>query len=229
MIKDADVKLTHNGTTLTLIYRDGDKPGYYNPDPNLKVLPEIKYQIIINTVDGKLITSETTTPKRIVGWVREPKDIFYYPQDTLSLPKVDSLDIEWEHIQGVNFYLLNVTAKDSTNYGRYLNPPTDEPNRRAYNALSGMEGMEAWYRNLSNWNFIANSTTPTVWMAFKWFGPQEVSIYNPDPNMLNWFLNLFFTGSTENNELLNSVNGGIGVFGSCSKIKKDVFLYKNQP
>ena len=229
MIKDADVKLVFNGTTHTLIYRDGDKPGYYHPNPEIKVLPETKYEIIINTPDGKLVSSETTTPKRIGGWVREPLDFVHYPQDTLKLPRVDSLEIEWEKQQGVNFYLLCVTAKDSVNYGRYLNPPTEEMNRRAYNALSSMEGMEAWYRNLSNWNLIANTSTPTVWMAFKWFGPHDVSVYSPDPNMLNWFVNLFFTGTSENNKLMNSVQGGIGVFGSCSRINKEIFLYKNQP
>jgi len=229
MIKDADVKLSVNGTSHTLIYRDGDNPGYYHPDESFLIEPETKYEIIINTIDGSLVTAETITPKRINGWVKEPKPIISYPSDTLKLPHVDSLDIEWDKVPDVSFYLIKILAKDTSDYGRYLEPPTNELNRRTYNFMSNIEETGIFYKNPSSWNLIANNKTPTVWLAFRWFGLHEVEVYNPDPNMLNWFINIFFTASSENNELLNSVNGGLGVFGSASIVKKEVFLLKNQP
>ncbi len=229
MIKDADVKLVFGGTAHTLIYREGEKSGYYLPDMNIKVLPETKYEIIINTPDGSLITSETTTPKRMTGWIKAPRPDIYYPQDTLKLPKNDSLVIQWDSVAGVHHYLIRTLARDTVDYGRYLNPPVNEQNRRTYNVVSNAANDGGWYRNRTNWALIANSSTPTVWLAFKWFGYHDVSVYNPDPNMLNWFVNIHFTGTSENNPLLNSVKGGYGVFGSASVISKEIFLYKNQP
>ncbi|MBX3044069.1 MAG: DUF4249 family protein [Candidatus Kapabacteria bacterium] len=229
LIKDADVKLLINGISHNLIYRDGDNPGYYYPDTDLKIQPNTEYDIIINTKDGGLITAKTITPNRIGGWVKPPKPIAHYPQDTLKLPRVDSLEIEWEATQGASLYLIRTIAMDTLNYGRYLETPTEEPNRRTYSLLTNFENTGVLYKNKSSWNLIANNKTPTVWLAFKWFGPYEVEVYNPDPNMMNWFVNLFFTGSSENIDLLNSVNGGIGVFGSASKIDGQTFIMKNQP
>lgn len=229
MISDADVRIVFEGTTHNLIFRDGEKPGYYLPDTEIKVKPNTEYNLIINTNDGKLITAKTITPNQINSWIKPPIESIHYPKDTLRLPRVDSLEIEWDSTPGTNLYLIRTTALDTINYGRYLEPPTDEFNRRTYSVMTNFENTGIYYKNLSSWNLIANTKTPTVWLAFKWFGPYQIEIYNPDPNMLSWFVNIFFSGTSENIELLNSVNGAYGVFGSTSKISAETFIFKNQP
>jgi hypothetical protein len=88
-----------------------------------------------------------------------------------------------------------------------------------------------FYKEKTYWAFITNQKSQTVWMAFKWFGKHEVSIYSPDFNMLRWYMNTVF--SQEHNDLANSVksnnNNVIGVFGSASVVRKEIFLLKNQP
>jgi hypothetical protein len=227
-IRDADVKLITSDKTYNLIFHDGDKSGYYFPDETELVKPDTKYNLEIHTKDGKILTAETTTPKRINKWIVEPKTQFYYPQDTLKLPKVDSLEIAWEAVHKVDFYLIRVLCKDTLEYGKYLPTPVDEPNRRCYNLFSENKDADYNYKNKTGWGLIANSKTPTVWMAFKWFGKHDVTVYNPDENMLKWFINLYFSGSSETNKNLNSVKGGYGVFGSASTLTKEVFMYKNQ-
>ncbi len=228
LIKDAVVQLTYEGKTITLEYQDGETPGYYYPDLDDTVKAETLYELKITTPDGKIITSSTKTPKTF-EWIDEPKTPFYYPQDTLALEAVDSLKISWTKVEGVNYFLVRTKHLDTLNYGKYLTPATDEPNRRCYNFLSKNKDFDFTYKNVTNWGLIGNTETAAVWFAFKWFGLQTLAMFNPDANMLNWFKNLYFTQSTSTDPLLNSIKGGYGVFGSASIIEKEVFLYKNQP
>jgi hypothetical protein len=228
LIKDALVQLTFEGKTITLEYQDGETPGYFYPDLDDTVKAETLYELYISTPDGKIITSSTKTPKTF-AWIDEPKSQIYYPQDTLALEKVDSLKISWTPVEGVNNFLVRTKNLDTLNYGKYLTPATDEPNRRCYNFLSKNADFDFMYKNVTNWGLIANTETAAVWFAFKWFGRQTIAMFNPDPNMLNWFMNVFFTHSTQTDPLLNSIKGGYGVFGSASIIEKEIFLYKNQP
>ncbi len=228
MIKDAIVKLTYEGKTIQLSYRDGDSPGYYYANESELVKPDVLYQLHITTPDGKVITASTHTPKRF-EWINEPLPKFHYPADTLTLPAVDSLRISWTHVEGVDFFLIRTRHLDTLNYGKYLEPPTDEANRRCFNFLSKMKEWDFTYKNVTNWGLIGNTQTAAVWFAFKWFGKQTITVFNADRNMLNWFINLFFSQSTATEPLMNSVKGAYGVFGSASFIEKEVFLYKNQP
>jgi hypothetical protein len=228
MIKDAIVKLSYEGKTIQLSYRDGENPGYYYADESELVKPEVLYELHITTSDGKVITASTRTPKRF-DWVDEPKSRFHYPADTLNLPAVDSLKISWTPVEGVDYFLIRTKHLDTLNYGKYLEPPTDEPNRRCFNFLSKIKEWDFTYKNVTNWGLIGNTQTAAVWFAFKWFGKQTVTVFNADRNMLNWFINLYFNQTTATEPLMNSVNGAYGVFGSASFVEKEVFLYKNQP
>lgn len=228
LIKDAVVKLTFEGKAVTLDYRDGDIPGYYFADSQEIVKPDVVYELHIETTDGKIITASTKTPK-VFQWIDEPKSILYYPQDTLKLPAVDSLQISWTPVDGVEFYLVRTKHLDTLNYGKYLNPPTDEPNRRCFNFLSKNEEWDFSYKNVTNWGLIGNTKSAAVWFAFKWFGPQTVAILNPDKNLLDWFKNIYFNQSSATEPILNSVKGAYGVFGSASMVEKEIFLVKNQP
>lgn len=237
-IKDAKVQISYfNDTknqndTLTLLYKDTDDYGYYYPDSSFKILPSTAYYLKVVLNNGTVITGQTFTPKRF-SWTAEPKPDLYYPKDTLKLPGDPKYNISWTDENKSDYYFIRVMNLDTTDYGKYLAPPVpDDKNRRCYNIISvhDDDNTKVYYKNVTTWNLIGNNSTPTVWMAFKWFGKHNISTYAPDDNMLNWFKNIYFTGSTENDPLLSSVKGenAYGVFGSAAVIEKEVFLFKNQ-
>ncbi len=226
-IKNANVSITVDGIVYNLEYKDGINPGYAYSDSTVLVQPNKNYYLNITLDNGKTLSGHTLTPGTM-EWVREPKEFFHYPQDTVKLPQVDSLDIEWTAVANRFFYFVRIECLDTLNYGKYLPEPTDEMNRRAHNILQKMDDG-TYYKNLTGWGFIANTNTPTVWSGFKWFGKHKLAIYCPDANMLSWFVNLFFLGTSLNVEHTNSIIGGYGVFGSASKVEKEAFMYKNQP
>ena len=223
---------TNKFDTLNLQYRGFGEIGYYYHDANLLVKPNTTYYLKIQLNNGKIITGQTSTPERF-DWVNAPKEKVYYPTDTLKLPHMPEYDISWTKASKSNFYLIRTICHDTVEYGKYLSPadPGDK-NRKCYNLISHMDENQkhTYYKNVTNWNLIGDSITPTVWMAFKWFGSHTVTVYSPDNNMFNWFKNTYFTNSTENDPLLSSVKGSntYGVFGSAAIVEKDMFLYKNQ-
>jgi hypothetical protein len=237
-IKDAKVQISYfneaknQNDTLNLIYKDTDDFGYYYPDANFKVLPATVYYLNVVLNDGTVITGHTFTPKRF-SWIVEPLPELNYPKDTLKLPGEPKYNISWTDENKSDYYFIRVMNLDTNEYGKYLAPPIpNELNRRCYNIFSGNneDNAKAYYKNVTTWNLIGNNSTPTVWIAFKWFGKHLISTYSPDDNLLNWFKNIYFTGSSENDPLLSTVKGenAYGVFGSAAVIEKEVFLYKNQ-
>ncbi len=223
LIDDAEVTIRTEGKEYNLVFRNDDNPGYYFPDTSEKVKPETTYTLEIKLKDGSIITGKTTTPKQ-TNWIYTPGDTVYYPKDTLKLAPVDSLRIEYAPVPNNMFYLLSVVCNDTLDYGKYLNPPTEEKNRRIIRPWN--EDNDHYFYNLTNWTFLPTTKTPIVWTVFKWFGKHTVNIYVPDANYLNWFLQYIIKGSYD--PQLSSVNGAIGVFGSVSEISHNFFLIKNQ-
>lgn len=221
LIRDAEVKITGDGKTFDLIIDAQGEKGYYSADNTYLVKPNTKYDLEVKLKDGSVITGTTTTPGR-VAWVTPTKDTIQYPIDTLKYP--DRERIAWTKVEDVNFYSIAVICKDTLNYGKYLNPPSNEMNRRVYNPWAEDER----YYEISSWAFIANTETSVVWNVFKWFGIHDVYVYAPDWNFLQWMVQHFTSGTY--NDLLSTVKGdGIGVFGSASRVKAEFFLKKNQP
>lgn len=229
LITDANVQITElsgdNGNLkYQLIFRDEPNQGYYYPDTTLKVKPKTKYRLEITLKTGEIITGETTTPERM-QWKIPPRDTLYYPKDTINLPSPDSLKISWQPAPNIFFHLIRIRCLDTLNYGKYLNPPTDELNRRI---------TRPWERNVRFYNDVTRwvgplpaSESPVVWTALKWYGLNEITIYAPDYNFLRWFIHNQRRSQYE--PLLSSVDGAMGVFGSASSIKKVAFIVKNQP
>ncbi len=224
-IKDAVVKLKSGGETIDLVYADGENPGYMDPDSHI-VQPNSVYDLEVTFPDGSKAAGRTYTPGRF-DWIIKPKDILYFPKDTINLPGADSLKISWEEASFLGIYLLSVKCLDTLEYGKYLEPPTNEMNRRTFSLFNDNDSE---YYEIKNWVMMANTETPTVWMAFKWFGKQQIELYAPDYNYYRWFMQANnMQGSTEYVPLLTSVEGAIGVFGSASVIRYESFLVKNQP
>jgi len=229
IVRNADVRIRFNGKELKLQLRDtGDAENwaYFYPDTSLKIEPNVKYDLEIVTVDGVRITGTTTTPERF-GWVAPPPDTIYFPKDTIKFSDQEPISIKWSSVKSVLYYIISVKCLDTLEYGKYLPSPTQEKNRRVYNPFDDRRQRSRYYYDVTNWDAIPNTEYPLTWLLFKWFGKHKVYVYSPDFNFLRWILQQF--RGNQVNPLLSSVNGAIGVFGSASRIEKEVFLIKNQP
>lgn len=226
IITDADVRLTVDGNTLQLRHRgEGGPGGYYYPDSAVLVKPNTLYKLEITTKDGSHITAQTLTPG-VVEWKRAPLDTITIPPKNNSayLNPPDSLDLSWTAVPGVDEYLISVTALDTLDYGKYLTPPTGTQNRRVNPDFDEFEEGRR-HTELTRWGFVANDRTPIVWAVFKWFGPQEVTLYAADDAFVRWFKMTQWTGNAQYDPLLGNVRGdGIGVFASASVAKKKIFM-----
>lgn len=223
-VKDAQIDLINGDQRLHLQYRPDSAVGeYYYPDTTVVIKPNTTYNVEVRTSDGSLLTGQTTTPGRI-QWVKAPKDTIYYPKsDTVRPP--DSLGLAWSAVPNVQEFLVSVRSLDTLNYGKYLAPPTNERNVRIDRAN---EDQAPDYNDVSRWGFLQGTTTPITWAVFKWYGLQEVSLYAPDQNFLNWFKMTVFGQNVQYDSRLGSVKGGVGVFASASVARKRIFVIKKR-
>lgn len=223
LIRDAKVFIKGDGQVIALTIDAEGNTGYYDPAKSYLIKPNTEYKLEIELSDGTYITANTTTPGR-TAWTIPVKDDIQYPIDTLKLKASEM--IKWNKVPGVDFYIGNIKCLDTLNYGIYLNPATEELNRRCYNfTTSHKDGEE--FKEISMSVFLANNESSVVWNAFKWFGKHSVTIYAPDDNMIRWFIQSY--QMREFDERLNSINNGYGCFGSASMVTDTFFLKKNQP
>jgi hypothetical protein len=227
MIPNADVIITSEGVSRTLVYRAQENAGsYYLPDTTIHVKPETSYSISVRFPNGTLCTGETTTPARI-SWTREPSPVLQYPSDTVNLPSPDSLRIGWTPGSTVE-YLIRVRCVDTAGYGAYLTPSTGEENGRTNN-FSHFETPEVnTFYGTTRWGFVQTTGAPTVWTAFRWYGRNTVAILSADKHFIDWFKLTRFSGAPQFNSEFSNINGGAGVFGSAALVEKEVFLVKRK-
>ncbi len=222
IVRNAKVTITSGGKSYELEF-DTVKQSYVYADKNELVKELTEYQLKIELKDGKVFTGRTFTPKTF-EWIKDAPDYMQYPQDTINLPS--DYDVSWTKADTTKFYVLRIVPLDTLNYGKYLNPQTEELNRRIMR--SWIRKPEFYFRELTNWTFLPTTEVPVVWNSFKWFGINEVTVFAPDANFLNWTLQTFFT--QELVDLLSSIDGGAyGYFGSATMIKDTSFVLKNQP
>lgn len=230
IVSDADVRIIDGERTMQLVYKPStDGAGeYYFPDTTVLVKPGTLYKLEIAMKDGGAITAQAITPQRF-AWVKPPVDYAVIPKKTSPayMHPPDSLDLAWTGTAGVAEYLISVRSLDTLEYGRYLVPETSVKNRRV-DADLDKTFDELHYNDLSRWGFLASTSTPIVWGAFKWFGRTEVTLYASDENFVRWFKMTNWTGNPQFDPMLANVRGdGIGVFGTASKITKTMFILMN--
>ena len=222
LVPDAEVKIIEGDNEFLLDFRADSVCGYYYDNESYKVKPNTKYELEITLQDGTFISGSTTTPKRF-EWINPMPEQIYYPKDTINLPE-DSIKIEWTATSGLNWFFIRTRCLDTMYYGKYIEPPTEEFNRRTYKPYAD----NSRYYNDRNIYFgpLPNTKTPLLWSGVKWYGKNEVSVYCPDVNYLLWFIQVQRQSFYE--PLLGTVDGAMGVFGSASEIKDTTFVIKNQ-
>ena len=123
IVKNAKVSIIQNSKdTITLQYRDSERGGeYYCADTTLLVQPKTRYDLLITTNDGAVITATTFTPNNI-SWIVPPQSVLQYPKDTINLTFNDSLSISWTQLSDIKEYLISISHLDTLEYGKYLDP-----------------------------------------------------------------------------------------------------------
>lgn len=226
-ISDARITIWSDRDTIDLVWvpaEEAGKVGHYRAADTTALIEErTTYRMRAELGDGTVLSAETRVPGQI-EWIRRPPALLQYPRDTINLPPSTDTLI-WTPIDGVEEYLIEVQAVDTLGYGRYLSPPTGEPNRRIERFF---EANAPRYNDVVRWGFVQNTRVTVVWFAFKWFGLHDITIYAPDPALLEWFKQVRF-GGNQYNPLLGNVAGGIGVFASATRRTERGFLLKNQP
>ncbi len=220
LVRNAEVILRGDGREFFLIIDQTGEAGYYYDDETYLIKSKTTYGLEVTLPDGTIMTGETETPAEFT-WVSPVKKPLQYPLDSLKLPATDS--IVWQKIEANPYFFLSITPLDTLEYGKYLEPPTEEKNRRIERPFWSND----FYRELSQWHFIPNTRTSVVWNSFKWYGKQQIAVYSPDYNFFKWFLQ--YMALQEYSELTGSIDGGYGVFGSASVIRDTTFLIKNLP
>ncbi len=224
LISLATIRMFEDGTELNQPFYFENGEGYYYSDTTYLVKPNAKYEIQIELEDGTIITGETQTPETF-DWIASAKERIYFPKDSTGLKHVDSLDIKWESAPNTLYYMLGIKCIDTVEYGKYMEPPTDEKNRRIYKPWS--DNSDDYFREKTAIQLVPAREVPVVWNTFKWYGQHEIAVYAPDANFMNWIMQYFV--DRYSNEKLNSVEGAYGVFGSASVVRDTFFLVKNQP
>ena len=225
-ITDAAIRIWSNSDTFNLQYIPSDTgAGEYRASDTTKVVkPGVEYVMEANLSDGTTLRSSTTTPEPVT-WVQAPREVLQYPIDTVVLPSPDSLKLIWTRSPGVTEYLISVQCLDTLNYGSYLEPASEEKNRRIERFF---EENAPRFNDVTRWGFLQNTEVNVFWFAFKWFGQHEITVYAADPALLEWYKQLQF-GGNQYKPLLSNIEGGVGVFGSASVARQTTFVLKNQP
>ena len=226
-VRDARVVIEVGGQSMDLVYRADTALGEYRlPDSTYLVEPDTRYALSVTLADGTLLTGETLTPKPI-EWLRQPSDTVQFPFDTVRFPaSPDSLRLRWSTVDAAGQYMITLRILDTLEYGRYLTPPREEPNRRTPRLFGRGPGGST---DLIRWSLAPGTDFIAPWTSFRWYGPHEVTVYAPDYNFFNWFRLVRLQQQRQYNGLLGSINGGLGVFGSATVLRKKVFVLKNQP
>lgn len=226
-IKDAKVLIFSDKDTFNLKYRKGAYASeYYYPDTTRTVKSSTRYNLRVELKDGRVFTSAMTTPLPF-KWTKTLPEQLQFPKDTNNLQKPDfSIITSWQAPPNQNDFVLRLRCLDTLEYGKYLTPPTNEKNRRVFRFFENTGS--ARYRNNTQYIFLGNATaTPVAWLAFKWYGKQDVSVLAPESNYVRWFKQRF-GGNTFNPLLTNIEGGAIGAFGAASVVSQEVFVIKNQ-
>lgn len=220
LIRDATVFIKFDDQKLLLTTETTGDKGYFYPDTSVLIQPNKTYELEIILKDGTVITSSTFTPSRF-NWTKQPPNILQFPKDTINYTDAtDTVKISWDRVNQAFFWFIRVACLDTLEYGKYLQPPTNEPNRRIYRPFSNPERPS--YRRTVTWGLLPLNEAPVVWTSFKWYGRHRISIISPDFNYLRWSLQYFRSGQYD--PLLSSVNNAIGYFGSASEINSDFIL-----
>lgn len=224
-MKNATVQIIGDGQTFDLQYDNENHTGYFYADKEYKVKPNTEYSLNIKMADGTIITGKTMTPEQ-TKWNKKLPSKMQFPID--STKQVGKDILSWDKANMASNYYLTVTCMDTLGYGKYLDPPTDELNRRTCTIANKFgKNSKKDFNEYVTTVFLRSNSAPVIWSLFRWYGKHSLSVYALDANMKKWMLQNH--NQKDLDERLTTINNAIGCFGSASVIRDTVFIIKNQP
>lgn len=138
----------------------------------------------------------STTTPGVTTWVTPIAD-------TLHHPLAD--EFAWQGDGGDGHWLVSFTCTDTTG-GR-------------------LPHMDAKQPPLSSTYFTTVPRSAMQWGSSPWFGPYRCVVYTSDANLFKWFTAVGLGGPFYDRRY-SSITGGIGVFGSASRVEASVIVAK---
>lgn len=228
-ITDATISVQADGIDIPIEFVSDSRGGTYRAaDTAYRIQPDVLYSVTVQA-KGATLTASTRTPAPF-AYTAPPRPWLQYPHpDSLLVSVDDSLLVSWTAVPDVDLYIISLTCLDTMGYGRYLDPPTQDSNRRTVRPNPDFFDQSG--------TLIANEpttlgatrfpTSQTVWGVFRWYGLHELRIYAPDKAFRDW-VDLVGSGRRSSYDYRRSnVRGGLGVWGSASLVKARTSLLKH--
>lgn len=223
-VKNATVQIIGDGQTFDLQYDNENNTGYFYADKEYKVKPNVEYSLNIKMPDGTIITGKTMTPAQ-TKWNKKLPSKMQFPVDSTNQVGKDFLS--WDKANMASNYYLTVACMDTLEYGKYLDPPTDEKNRRTCTIANKFgKNSKKDFNEYVTTVFLRSNAAPVIWSLFRWYGKHALSVYALDDKMMKWMLQNH--NQKDLDERLSTIDNAIGCFGSASVIRDTVFIIKNQ-
>lgn len=225
VINDAFVSVKENGVDVPMIFVEDSLGGFYRAaDTNFRAKYNSTYELTV-VASGRTLQATATTLAPF-QWVKPPKDTIVYPGKARETEFFDSLKISWEGQEGIPIYVLGIENLDTTGYGIYLTPPTDEHNDRVREDDFDDETLIANERTRYGLSFVSNS--PIVWRVFKWYGKHRLHVYAGDNAFREWYQQVGAGHRSQYDYRLSNVEGGLGIWAGASVLTGDFFFKKEQ-
>lgn len=227
IITDAQIFVSENGTAVPMEFIADSLGGRYQAaDTSFRVKPNSTYTLNVSA-RGKVLTGTAYTPNDF-SWLKKPADTLLYPGLKNEIKIYDSLNISWTPTPSASRYVIAMECIDTIRYGVYLQPPTADSNRRI-REKEQFESGSLIASERTRFGFALVSNTPTVWLAFKWFGAHRLHIYSGDKSFSDWFSLVGFGRASQYDYRRGSITGGLGVWAGATPITADIFLVKDKP
>ena len=225
---------TTNPATMNYVGRS-DPPGRYVPELSVLVAPGRNYRLTVTMPDGRVVTSETTTPDRIDvrEWVlldSSGQTVMQRLSTFADFPgDEDTLYTVPENQLTFNQGLLEVRLEDQAAIGYLVGLQSLDPGSELLIDASFLdeEDLDNFTRNNQSPPFEANQNyLRAPWFAIYYEGRYKVRVFKMDRNWYDLARTdpilgaggFGFGGEAGDNTVppLFHVEGGVGLFGSMS-------------
>lgn len=226
VLPDAEVIIKENGTQIPVRFQLDTAGGFFtSADETYRVKANSTYTLEVRA-RGKVLTATTQTMPEF-SWIKTPRDTLQYPGEANETKPQDSLNISWQATPGMDFYVIGVECIDTTNYGAFLIPQTTDTNRRIREDDLFDTGSRITPER-TRFGFSLASSTPVVWLAFKWFGKHNLTVYAGDKAFRDWYRMVGGGRRSNYDYRLSNMQGGLGVWAGATSVTAPTFLVKDK-
>jgi hypothetical protein len=209
--------------------KEDSTPGVYIPIQYKLVKPATEYEFVIYIEEDNnhKVSGKTFVPGAFEAVSSNADTVMYQSDDQLSITYTPSY-----YPNRQSYYILTVVAKDTTGS---LTPFYNEVTKDGQPTRAELQKNSSNILTEANFQLDAqgNVSIALPWLAVAFYGEHEIIAHTIDENLydFNRSRDVQFGGSTvspgEIYDILDSIDGGTGVFGSMYRITSPVFISRN--